>query len=125
MRIARFHFIFFLFTGELPWKDAVFSQYPRPSDHTQIDSDMCYIVDMKIMGYAMRTKHYRYIEWVSFNHTTYFADFNQVSSVEEEYSSICVVKFLEKCCKLKANSCLGHLNHLIFIAAFQVLMAVF
>jgi len=66
------------FTEEIPWKDAVFSQYPRPSDYPQENTDLPSLVDIKIMGYAMRTKHYRYIEWVSFNHTTYFADFNQV-----------------------------------------------
>lgn len=34
-------------TPNLPWKDAVFSQYPRGS----------------VMGYAMRTDRYRYVEW--------------------------------------------------------------
>ncbi|MGE5605670.1 MAG: sulfatase/phosphatase domain-containing protein, partial [Bacteroidota bacterium] len=32
---------------KLPWKKAAFSQYPRG----------------EVMGYAMRTSEYRYIEW--------------------------------------------------------------
>lgn len=32
-----------------PWKRAAFSQYPRPG---------------KVMGYSMRTDHYRYTEWI-------------------------------------------------------------
>ena len=39
---------------ELPsWKNRVFSQYPR-GDHGPV------------MGYSMRTDHYRYTEWVHF-----------------------------------------------------------
>jgi len=42
----------FAFTGEIPWKAAVFSQYPRPSDYPQEDSDRPDLVNITIMGYA-------------------------------------------------------------------------
>lgn len=39
------------------WKTAVFSQYPRGYWNK---------IDSTVMGYAMRTKHYRYVEWQNF-----------------------------------------------------------
>ena len=62
------------------WKDAVFSQYPRPSVHPQSNTDLPDLKDIKIMGYTMRTLHHRYTEWVAFNPATFQADFNSVSS---------------------------------------------
>lgn len=63
----------------LPWKESVFSQYPRPSDYPNYSTDLPSLADIKIMGYTIRTEHYRYVEWVAFNHTTYVADFDKVS----------------------------------------------
>jgi iduronate 2-sulfatase len=40
-----------------PWKSAAFSQFPRPWQ---------YKGDPEIMGYAMRTDRYRYVEWRNF-----------------------------------------------------------
>ncbi len=40
----------------LPWKQAVFSQYPR-----------MYIGGGVIMGYSMRTERYRYAEWMAYD----------------------------------------------------------
>lgn len=42
---------------DLPWKTAAFSQYPR-GDWNRIDS--------VVMGYAVRTNRYRYVEWRKF-----------------------------------------------------------
>ena len=56
----------------------MFSQYPRPSDYPQENSDLPSLKDIRIMGYAMRTKAYRFVEWVAFNHTSYEADFDEV-----------------------------------------------
>ncbi|XP_045488147.1 iduronate 2-sulfatase isoform X1 [Pieris rapae] len=43
------------------------SQYPRPSVKPQRNSDKPRLKDIKIMGYSLRTKRYRYTEWLSFN----------------------------------------------------------
>lgn len=66
----------------LRWKDAVFSQYPRPSDTPQEDSDLPKLKNIRIMGYTMRTADYRYTEWVSFNPTTFYANFSEVHAKE-------------------------------------------
>src|SRR5690606_2310918 len=42
---------------DLPWKTAVFSQFPRP---------WVYICSTNIMGYTLRTNRYRYVEWRNF-----------------------------------------------------------
>lgn len=67
---------------QIEWKDAVFSQYPRPSDFPQRNTDLPSLKDIKIMGYSMRTEHHRYTEWVSFNPKSYFANFSQVHAKE-------------------------------------------
>lgn len=41
----------------LAWKTAVFSQYPRPQTGSR------YSGRGDIMGYAVRTQHFRYVEW--------------------------------------------------------------
>jgi iduronate 2-sulfatase len=43
-----------------PWKEAVFSQYPRMD-----------VAGTTYMGYSMRTERYRYTEWVKYNTVTY------------------------------------------------------
>lgn len=42
---------------DLPWKSAVFSQFPRPWQ---------YKGEPKLMGYTLRTARYRYVEWRDF-----------------------------------------------------------
>jgi len=42
---------------EREWKSAVFSQYPRPGL-------LCHDPEKMVMGYSMRTKRYRYTEWI-------------------------------------------------------------
>lgn len=59
-----------------------FSQYPRPSVYPQKNSDKPRLKDIKIMGYSVRTKRYRYTEWVSFNYTLFTIDWNKVYGSE-------------------------------------------
>nr|CAB3263463.1 iduronate 2-sulfatase-like [Phallusia mammillata] len=67
---------------EITWKDAVFSQYPRPSDYPQMNTDLPSLKDIKIMGYTMRTNRYRYTEWVGFDPTNFKANFTEVHGKE-------------------------------------------
>uniref|UniRef100_A0A1W7RAC6 Iduronate 2-sulfatase n=1 Tax=Hadrurus spadix TaxID=141984 RepID=A0A1W7RAC6_9SCOR len=53
------------------WKKAAFSQYPRPSAFPQNNSDLPLLKDIKIMGYTMKTKQYRYTEWIHFSPDTF------------------------------------------------------
>ncbi|XP_054707303.1 iduronate 2-sulfatase-like [Uloborus diversus] len=52
---------------EFSWKTATFSQYPRPSIAPRNNSDQPKLKDIIIMGYSIRTKHFRYTEWVKFD----------------------------------------------------------
>ena len=66
----------------LHWKSAAFSQYPRPSDYPQHNSDLPKLADIKIMGYSMRTVDYRYTEWVGFNHSLFGPKWDDVHAKE-------------------------------------------
>lgn len=50
-----------------------FSQYPRPSQYPTMtpNSDKPKLKDIKIMGYSLRTKQYRYTIWVSFDNVKF------------------------------------------------------
>uniref|UniRef100_A0A3B3CCA6 Iduronate 2-sulfatase n=1 Tax=Oryzias melastigma TaxID=30732 RepID=A0A3B3CCA6_ORYME len=48
-----------------------FSQYPRPADTPQENSDLPDLKDIKVMGYSLRTWDYRYTLWLGFNPDTY------------------------------------------------------
>jgi iduronate 2-sulfatase len=61
-------------------KSGVFSQYPRPSEVPTHNSDKPRLADIRIMGYTVRTKRYRYTEWVGFEDLT--AKWEQVVGVE-------------------------------------------
>nr|XP_039260210.1 iduronate 2-sulfatase-like isoform X2 [Styela clava]XP_039260211.1 iduronate 2-sulfatase-like isoform X3 [Styela clava] len=67
---------------ETPWKNAVFSQYPRPSVEPRENSDLPKLKDIRIMGYTMRTKDHRYTEWIGFDPVTFYANFSQVYARE-------------------------------------------
>ena len=41
-----------------------FSQYPRPAAYPEIDSDEPSYVDIKYMGYSVRSTRYRYTQWI-------------------------------------------------------------
>ena len=64
------------------WKTGVFSQYSRPDDTPQENTDLPNLNDIKIMGYSLRTASMRYTEWVSFNHTTFQQNWTHVHAGE-------------------------------------------
>ncbi|KAJ8298059.1 hypothetical protein KUTeg_024590 [Tegillarca granosa] len=72
----------FLKINEVSWKKAAFSQYPRPSDVPQENSDQPKLKDIKIMGYSMRTGQYRYTEWVSFDPFTFRMNWSEIHGRE-------------------------------------------
>lgn len=47
------------------------SQYPRPSVRPQWNSDSPHLKRIKIMGYTIRTKQFRYTIWIYFNRKTF------------------------------------------------------
>ncbi|XP_065499535.1 iduronate 2-sulfatase isoform X2 [Caloenas nicobarica] len=59
-----------------------FSQYPRPADAPQWNSDKPKLKDIRIMGYSMRTVDYRYTVWVQFNPNNFSANFKDVHAGE-------------------------------------------
>lgn len=59
-----------------------FSQYPRPADTPQWNSDKPKLKDIRIMGYSMRTIDYRYTLWVRFDPISFSADFEDVHAGE-------------------------------------------
>ncbi|CAM4603248.1 unnamed protein product [Lepidochelys olivacea] len=59
-----------------------FSQYPRPADIPEWDSDKPELKDIKIMGYSMRTIDYRYTLWVGFNPSNFSANLQDVHAGE-------------------------------------------
>ncbi len=64
------------------WKNATFSQYSRPSDMPQQDSDMPHLANIKIMGYSMRTDSYRYTEWIGFDPQKFEGNWDDVHAKE-------------------------------------------
>ncbi|XP_070358934.1 iduronate 2-sulfatase isoform X6 [Equus asinus] len=59
-----------------------YSQYPRPADSPQWNSDKPSLKDIKVMGYSIRTIDYRYTVWVSFNPDEFLANFSDVHAGE-------------------------------------------
>ncbi|CAH1777299.1 unnamed protein product [Owenia fusiformis] len=67
------------------WPDIAFTQYPRPSLIPQENSDQPHVKDLKYMGYSIRTKRYRYTEWVRMyivEKVHYRADWENVAATE-------------------------------------------
>lgn len=56
-------------SGLVVAEDEAFSQFPRPGPSpTRIpDSDQPKLREIKIMGYSIRTRQYRYTAWIKFN----------------------------------------------------------
>nr|XP_054326614.1 iduronate 2-sulfatase isoform X2 [Pongo pygmaeus] len=59
-----------------------YSQYPRPADIPQWNSDKPSLKDIKIMGYSIRTIDYRYTVWVGFNPDEFLANFSDIHAGE-------------------------------------------
>ncbi|CAB3373865.1 Hypothetical predicted protein [Cloeon dipterum] len=52
------------------WRTAAFSQYPRPNDFPQTNSDQPRLRDVKFMGYTARTDKLRFTWWIRFQDLT-------------------------------------------------------
>ncbi|KAG2463799.1 iduronate 2-sulfatase isoform X1 [Polypterus senegalus] len=59
-----------------------YSQYPRPSNIPQKNSDLPHLEDIRIMGYSIRSAEYRYTLWVGFDPSTFHANFQDVYAGE-------------------------------------------
>ncbi|KAM7417134.1 hypothetical protein PAMA_016984 [Pampus argenteus] len=59
-----------------------FSQYPRPADAPQLDSDLPDLEDIKVMGYSLRSWDYRYTLWLGFNPKTFQVNVSDVHAGE-------------------------------------------
>lgn len=68
--------------SKINWKNCTFSQYPRPSDVPQQNTDTPKTKDIKIMGYAIRTVKFRYTEWIGFSPSTFKGNWSDVHARE-------------------------------------------
>lgn len=59
-----------------------FSQYPRPSDTPQMNSDLPDLRDITVMGYSLRTWGYRYTLWLGFSPQTFQVNLSDVHAGE-------------------------------------------
>ncbi|XP_004686025.1 PREDICTED: iduronate 2-sulfatase [Condylura cristata] len=65
-----------------PRESIAYSQYPRPADSPQWNSDKPSLKDIKVMGYSIRTLDYRYTVWVGFDPHEFLANFSDVHAGE-------------------------------------------
>lgn len=65
-----------------PRELVAYSQYPRPADSPQWNSDKPSLEDIKVMGYSIRTVDYRYTVWVGFNPQEFLANFSDIHAGE-------------------------------------------
>lgn len=70
------------FINDVVGDNVAISQYPRPSVYPNAKSDKPRLKDIKIMGYSIRTRRYRYTEWVSFNSTLFTKDWSKNYGLE-------------------------------------------
>ncbi|XP_053130391.1 iduronate 2-sulfatase [Hemicordylus capensis] len=59
-----------------------FSQYPRPGDTPQWNSDLPALEDIRVMGYSMRTTGYRCTVWLGFNPYNFTVDLSDLHGGE-------------------------------------------
>uniref|UniRef100_A0A8D0DY31 Iduronate 2-sulfatase n=1 Tax=Salvator merianae TaxID=96440 RepID=A0A8D0DY31_SALMN len=59
-----------------------FSQYPRPGDVPEWDSDLPALQDIRVMGYSIRTADYRCTLWLGFNPSTFTANLSDIHAGE-------------------------------------------
>ncbi|XP_065075528.1 iduronate 2-sulfatase-like [Ochlerotatus camptorhynchus] len=64
--------------------DEAFSQYPRPGTFPSVhpDSDKPKLYQIKIMGYSLRTKQFRYTAWIGFDPNTFTRDWTKIYGEE-------------------------------------------
>ncbi|XP_050040138.1 iduronate 2-sulfatase [Dermacentor andersoni] len=60
----------------------VLHQYPRPSATPQENSDQPVLGDIRIMGYSMLSRDYRYTEWIGFDTTNFRRNWTNVYARE-------------------------------------------
>uniref|UniRef100_A0A6Q2XF99 Iduronate 2-sulfatase n=1 Tax=Esox lucius TaxID=8010 RepID=A0A6Q2XF99_ESOLU len=58
------------------------SQYPRPSDTPQENSDLPDLKDIRVMGYSLRSWDYRFTLWVGFDPASFQANLSDVHGGE-------------------------------------------
>ncbi|KAL4704127.1 hypothetical protein ACJJTC_003412, partial [Scirpophaga incertulas] len=58
------------------------SQYPRPSVYPKNNSDKPRLKDIKVMGYSIKSKKFRYTEWISFNNTSFKGNWDNIYGIE-------------------------------------------
>ncbi|XP_047440620.1 iduronate 2-sulfatase [Mugil cephalus] len=63
-------------------EEIAFSQYPRPADTPQVNSDLPDLKDIKVMGYTLRTWDYRYTLWLGYNPKTFQVNVTDVHAGE-------------------------------------------
>ncbi|ENN74397.1 hypothetical protein D910_12210, partial [Dendroctonus ponderosae] len=65
-------------------KSCVFTQYPRPGVFPtwHPNSDKPRLNEIKAMGYSIKTKRYRYCEWMEFNSANFTANWSKVYATE-------------------------------------------
>lgn len=59
-----------------------FSQYPRPSDTPQENSDLPDLKDITVMGYSVRSWDYRFTLWLGFNPRTFQVNLSDIHAGE-------------------------------------------
>ncbi|KAM4555558.1 iduronate 2-sulfatase isoform 2-T2 [Odontesthes bonariensis] len=59
-----------------------YSQYPRPADTPQVNSDLPDLKDITVMGYSLRCWDYRYTLWLGFNPNTFQVNVSDVHAGE-------------------------------------------
>ncbi|XP_072252312.1 iduronate 2-sulfatase isoform X2 [Leuresthes tenuis] len=59
-----------------------FSQYPRPADTPQVNSDLPDLKDITVMGYSLRCWDYRYTLWLGFNPNTFQVNVSDIHAGE-------------------------------------------
>lgn len=67
-----------------------YSQYPRPSEYPQDDSDRPRLAHIKFMGYSVRTYQFRYTIWIGFDPRTFRRGKNRIQgdSVINSYTNV-------------------------------------
>uniref|UniRef100_A0A3B3ZM73 Iduronate 2-sulfatase n=1 Tax=Periophthalmus magnuspinnatus TaxID=409849 RepID=A0A3B3ZM73_9GOBI len=58
------------------------SQYPRPSDSPQENSDLPDLRDIRVMGYSLRLWDYRYTLWLGFDPSTFQVNLSDIHAGE-------------------------------------------